>query len=35
MPRDAYAEVRKAFDQGVSSPSVNTCSVPYSETVSA
>src|SRR6266571_8510235 len=35
MPRDAYAEVRKALDHGVSSPSVNTCSVPYSETVSA
>ena len=35
MPRDAYAEVRNALDQGVSSPSVNTCSVPYRETVSA
>jgi len=29
------AEQRKAFDQGVSSPSTNTCSAPYSETVSA
>ena len=28
MPRDAYAEVRNALDQGVSSPSTNTCSVP-------
>ena len=27
--------MRKALDHGVSSPSVNTCSVPYSETVSA
>src|SRR6516164_11128696 len=35
MPRDAYAEVRNALDQGVSSPSTNTCSVPYRETVSA
>ena len=35
MPREAYAEVRKALDHGVSSPSVNTCSVPYSDTVSA
>jgi hypothetical protein len=28
MPREAYAEVRKALDQGMSSPSVNTGSVP-------
>ena len=35
MPREAYAEVRKALDHGVSSPSVKTCSVPYRETVSA
>ena len=27
-PRDAYAEPRKAFDHGVSSPSTNTASVP-------
>ena len=27
-PRDAYAEARNAFDQGVSSPSTKTGSVP-------
>jgi hypothetical protein len=27
-PRDAYAEARKLFDHGVSSPSTNTGSVP-------
>ncbi len=27
-PRDAYAEPRNAFDQGVSSPSTKTGSVP-------
>src|ERR1043166_4760680 len=34
-PREAYADARKAFDQGVSSPSVNVGSVPYTESVSA
>lgn len=34
-PREAYAEVRIAFEKGVSSPSTKTCSVPYSEMVSA
>jgi hypothetical protein len=34
-PRDAYAAPRKAFDQGVSSPSTKTGSVPYTESVSA
>ena len=34
-PRDAYADAKKPLDQGVSSPSVNTSSVPYTEMVSA
>ena len=34
-PRLAYAEARNAFDQGVSSPSSNAWSVPYTESVSA
>ena len=34
-PRDAYAEARNAFDHGVSSPSANTGSVPYTDSVSA
>ena len=34
-PRDAYAEPRNAFDHGVSSPSTNTGSVPYTDSVSA
>jgi hypothetical protein len=35
IPRDAYAEPRNAFDHGVSSPSTNTGSVPYTDSVSA
>src|SRR3954447_23772192 len=34
-PREAYAEARNAFDHGVSSPSTNTASVPYTDSVSA
>src|SRR5206468_3016747 len=34
-PREAYADARNAFDQGVSSPSTNTGSVPYTDSVSA
>ena len=34
-PREAYAEARNAFDQGVSSPSTKTGSVPYTDSVSA
>ncbi len=35
IPREAYAAARNAFDYGVSSPSTNTDSVPYTEMVSA
>ena len=34
-PREAYAEFKNALEYDVSSPSTNTFSVPYTESVSA